>query len=427
MARSVKVAFFTDSSKMMYQNAADLICVPGIIHKLQIEKYVYKQIEVTGMPKLDSLFRREWDRESILRKFGLDTKQKTILFAPTFNKEYSLIPYIGFDLRKWIPNDYNIIIKLHAVAPEKWKRNYEDRAKIEKNVYYTEEDDITPCFAVADCLLTDISSVIYEFLPLHKQILLFDSPSRFMHKKYNENDLEHRFRDVGLRFSDVETLPSILAELVLVPNNQYQNIANLFISVQDGSSAERILRACLFHLQKRDPFITYIVPEFINQMNLPDRKIEIWANNQQPLMADNIYYCIKESNTYLVGFIEKGWRLSDLFTSMVYAWFMSNEQIGIVVPMLWCYPSTEQSIFSQIKQTLPQDPVLVSHLVAYNEAGNATEIHRPLPFVFVTRMDLLSEYVQGHQGAFILDEYVKYIKGLDYQVILAKNLLAYPV
>jgi len=121
--------FFSERNISRRENCADLICVPGTIHKEILSKQVFKPIAVTGMPKLDRLFTSNWDRKIELEKLGLDPDKKTVLFAPTFNQELSIVPSIMFDLHKYIPSFLNIIIKLHGAATDEWYRNYEQFAQ----------------------------------------------------------------------------------------------------------------------------------------------------------------------------------------------------------------------------------------------------------------------------------------------------------
>jgi CDP-glycerol glycerophosphotransferase (TagB/SpsB family) len=85
------------------ENCADLLCVPGEVHAEALAPQVFKRIAVTGMPKLDAVFRGQWNREELLRGWGLDPANKTVLFAPTFNSEFSLVPHVGHELRRYIP------------------------------------------------------------------------------------------------------------------------------------------------------------------------------------------------------------------------------------------------------------------------------------------------------------------------------------
>jgi tetratricopeptide (TPR) repeat protein len=237
--------YFSKGHISRRENCADLICVPGEVHRRVLSEQVRIPIEVTGMPKLDVIFRNIHPREYTLRSMGLDPLRRTVLFAPTFNAELSIAPYVGARLRELVPPETNLIIKLHGAAPEDWKAVFR-RVALSPNTYYSESPDIAPAFAAADVLLTDVSSVIYEFLALDKPVVLFDSPTRREYANYREDDLENVFRDVGIRIGDArEIIDAIRRSLSAPPSPQIRQIARDFISIRDGFSARRVVDAAI--------------------------------------------------------------------------------------------------------------------------------------------------------------------------------------
>lgn len=247
--------FFSGKKISLRENSADLLCVPGEVHRDALREQVRIPIEVTGMPKLDPVFNGSWQQDELLREMGLDNQNRTLLFAPTFNPELSMIPHIGFDLDRIVPDYINVIIKLHGAAPEDWKQGFRDCARRSPNIYYTEDLDIGRCFIAADAMLSDVSSVIYEFLSLGKPVILFDSPTMRQYPNFDETDLEHRFRDVGQRVSDARGIRDALMKTFLSKSapDRFRQIGERFVSVRDGSSAKRVVTAAV-ELLKEKPF-----------------------------------------------------------------------------------------------------------------------------------------------------------------------------
>ena len=87
---------------------------------------MYKPVQVTGMPKLDSVFKGGASKEKILTKMRLNPEKPTILFAPTFNPEFSLLTYMGQSLREYISEDFSQRRHLHRFLkyPEVHHCNY---------------------------------------------------------------------------------------------------------------------------------------------------------------------------------------------------------------------------------------------------------------------------------------------------------------
>ncbi|PID27858.1 MAG: hypothetical protein CSB55_07355 [Candidatus Cloacimonadota bacterium] len=238
--------FFSEKKISLRENCADLICVPGEIHKEFLSKNVKIPIEVTGMPKLDDMFSSPKNRNDILKELQLNPANKTILIAPTFNNELSLIPYLGSDIEKYIPSYLNVIIKLHGAAPEEWREKYKKIADKSKNIAYTENGALTDCFIAADLMISDVSSVIYEFASLEKPVLLFDSPDQKLYQNYDPDSIEYVYRNIGKTFNDFAKLPELLFNAFLNPvSDAAKEIGRKFIGVRDGSSAQKIVNKAL--------------------------------------------------------------------------------------------------------------------------------------------------------------------------------------
>ncbi len=250
-----KGSFYLDSAKTFRENCADLLLVPGKIHKEVLQKNITIPIEVVGIPKLDHLFDNSLNREKILKRFNLDSEFKTVLFAPTFNKELSVLTFLDKDLREIIPEYFNIIIKLHGVTDKKYRDYFKKYALTNKNIYFSEDYNITENIFVSDLLITDISSVIYEFLSTGKPILLFDSPLQKQFKNHNENSLEYVYRDVGYRFSDLGKIPELIFRALTSSKKDYSKIADNFVSHTAGHSSKTVVEKALNLLNKKNEFL----------------------------------------------------------------------------------------------------------------------------------------------------------------------------
>lgn len=135
-----------------------------------------KNIHLTGFTKVDPLFNRSFSRSNILEALGLDPDRKTILYAPSFypNAIDKILPEL-----ETLSAMFNIIIKLHQFSWHQARYRYHSTLAREVSrrsdafkLLSKEDFDIIPFLASADLLLSDISSTIFEFLPLNRPILL---------------------------------------------------------------------------------------------------------------------------------------------------------------------------------------------------------------------------------------------------------------
>ncbi len=165
-----------------HKNTPYAIFVEGDYRKRRIEDFGVKgasEVYVAGYPKLDPVFQGRLDRDAIMRRWNLDPARKTVLFAPTYKPtcidriEDKILP---------ATEGYNLIIKLHhyswrgRYAPH-WHHKIYEKAVTEyqhARLIPPEEHNILPFIHVADTMISEASSTIFEFLALGKLGIIFD-------------------------------------------------------------------------------------------------------------------------------------------------------------------------------------------------------------------------------------------------------------
>ena len=128
-----------------------------------------------GFAKLDAvLAMQHTEKAKDLEARGLDPKKKTLLYAPTFYP--SSIEKMPLDFPKDFA-DYNILIKPHffSLSFKKYAHQRKRFAKWQQysNVYVAQahEFNLVPFLALADVMLSDESSAIFEFAALNKPVV----------------------------------------------------------------------------------------------------------------------------------------------------------------------------------------------------------------------------------------------------------------
>jgi CDP-glycerol glycerophosphotransferase len=132
-----------------------------------------------GYPRNDILFHSN-NPESILklkRKMGLPTDKKILLYAPTWRDNefydkgaYKFTRAMDFDLlREKLGDEYVCIVKYHYLVKEKL-----DWSAYEGFVYKFDMcEDIAELYLVSDMLITDYSSVMFDYSILKRPMFFF--------------------------------------------------------------------------------------------------------------------------------------------------------------------------------------------------------------------------------------------------------------
>jgi hypothetical protein len=151
------------------------------------------QAALIGYPKVDCLVDGSLDRTRILEVLGLDSRKPTVLYAPTWSP-YSSLNLMGEEIITALAGlDVNVIIKLHDRSLDRTPRGsggIDWRARISQlerksAVHLAEGFDASPYLYAADLLVTDHSSVGFEFTLLDRPIVVVHSPDLLKHGRVN--------------------------------------------------------------------------------------------------------------------------------------------------------------------------------------------------------------------------------------------------
>ncbi|MGK4044305.1 CDP-glycerol glycerophosphotransferase family protein [Heyndrickxia oleronia] len=131
-------------------------------------------------------------KEEIKQKLQISNGKKVILYAPTwrdynFKNKYPDFNYL-INLRKLaaeIGNEYVVIAKLHSME----KQNL----AIDNVIIPSGDIETQELLLITDCLISDFSSIIFDVLPINRNILLYI------------ND-EEKYRDARGAYEDLEKL-----------------------------------------------------------------------------------------------------------------------------------------------------------------------------------------------------------------------------
>ncbi len=206
--------------------------------KILAKKYNNFSVIETGWCKLDKLYLK--DENSFKEKAELlirSKAKKIILYAPTFSPSLTSAEKL-FDkiiaLSK--KDDYLVVIKFH----DKMNRDIKDiyLAKQSQKLLVLKDDDITKALKFSDILISDTSSVVYEFVFLDKPVITLNSHSEnILWEDINNPDvLEQKIDDIFYKKDDFK--------------EKRAKVIELYHPYNDGNSAKRMVDAVLDYIEK---------------------------------------------------------------------------------------------------------------------------------------------------------------------------------
>ena len=164
----------------------------GFINRDRMQRYLGAgvvqpaQAKLVGYPKLDKLANQEIEVGRVKRRYALDGRP-TALYAPTYS-EASSLHLAGTDIARTLDRaGFNVLIKLHdrSLDPDPrynlgvdWRARFTELIERSETgrVHFVETADASPLLAAADVMITDHSSIGFEFLVVDRPLIVFDAP-----------------------------------------------------------------------------------------------------------------------------------------------------------------------------------------------------------------------------------------------------------
>ncbi len=138
------------------------------------KKYGYFLVRETGWPKMDYIMK--YPTENIRDKYGFSADKKIILYAPTFSKKMQSADALTDIIPKIIKDNEIWLIKFHEFMDKTVVQNIKNLNN--DRIVLLDTHDITPYLYIADVMISDTSSVIYEFMALDKPVITFNTMAR---------------------------------------------------------------------------------------------------------------------------------------------------------------------------------------------------------------------------------------------------------
>ncbi len=206
----------------------------------------------TGYPRNDRLYTFDEDDVAYLReRIGIPEGKKVILYAPTWrDNQHTLGVGFTFDpvehiegFLRGVSDDFVVIVRLHYLVANQ----IDLEAFGDKAIDCSSWDDINDLYIVSDVLITDYSSVFFDYANLHRPILFY---------MYDLQEYTTEVRDFYIDLDDlpgpiIETQDELLDvlgrldEVSAAYAEKYREFNETYTYLDDARAGLRVAERCI--------------------------------------------------------------------------------------------------------------------------------------------------------------------------------------
>ena len=237
-----------DAVKFDYFISPSKFCTEKFTSAFNLKKLNNENIFIEkGYPRNDYLFNyKKSDIKRIKKELNIPLNKKVILYAPTFRDNqvnengYTYNVELDFNkLKNEFSKEYVILFRAHYFIANKF-----DFKKYNNFVYdVSKYEDINELYIISDILITDYSSVFFDFANLKRPILFY---------MYDYNNYKNNLRDF---YIDLKELPgpilkkenTLIKEIKNIDNyskkykEKYEKFNKKYNYLDDGNATKRVV------------------------------------------------------------------------------------------------------------------------------------------------------------------------------------------
>lgn len=199
-----------------------------------------------GVPRNDLYFKGSNYRDSLKQRYGFSLKDRILLYAPTFRDKGETDCYdLDFNrLRDSLcvkdESDWKIIVRLHPNISKQDILFTYNESIINGSVFPDQQE----LCMISDCLVTDYSSIMGDFLLMGKPVFLYVPDLDRYSSRTEGRGLRDLFYNLPLPFC--RTQSELEKVMIAFDGNAYANDVNAFLKTyyhpfDDGHASERIV------------------------------------------------------------------------------------------------------------------------------------------------------------------------------------------
>lgn len=198
-----------------------------------------------GYPRVDPLLAddAEATRQATRERLGASPSTKVILYAPTFrDRTYSFeLPIELQTLERELGNDWLLLVRAHQTLA--------DRVRLPSSPFIrnvTDEPDIFALYLAADVLVTDYSSVMFDFALTGKPMAFYTYDIEKYRDELRGFYFDFESRAPGPLCRTTEELAAALSDLERLRTEygeRYRAFSDDFCYLDDGKASRRVVDA----------------------------------------------------------------------------------------------------------------------------------------------------------------------------------------
>ena len=247
--REIKEKYEQDAKRYNYMISPSAFCTEKFISAFNLKKLKKEDVIIEeGYPRNDYLF--NYTKEEIgelKQKLGIPKDKKVILYAPTWrdNQHTTGVGYtynlnLNFDkLKEKLEKDYVIVFRTHYFVSNSF-----DFEKYKGFIFdMSNYDDVNDCYILSDIIITDYSSVFFDYANLKRPMLFY---------MYDLEEYKGKLRDFYFGLDElpgpiVKTQAELENEILNIHNyeniykDKYEKFNNKFNYLDDGQASKRVI------------------------------------------------------------------------------------------------------------------------------------------------------------------------------------------
>lgn len=248
--QEIRKKYKLDAKKFKYFISPSKFASEKFISAWNLKEFKKEDVIIEqGYPRNDFLYNyTENDVKKIKKKLGIENdKRKIILYAPTWrdNQHTATIGYtykteVDFDkMKKNLEKDYIILFRAHYLVSNSFEFD-----KYTNFIYdVSKVDDINELYIISDILITDYSSVFFDYANLKKPIVFY------------MYDLEAYRDDIRGFYFDISELPGpivrtedeLINKIEFLTKNfkydeKYKKFNETYNYLDDGNASKRVIK-----------------------------------------------------------------------------------------------------------------------------------------------------------------------------------------
>lgn len=253
LGKKIKIGFMEHTNAQRNFLHATHLIHPNLYTKDILEndydiKDLFSGVSVlTGYPRVDLSLSND---VSIKKDLGVKDDQKVLLYAPTWrgglNKRYFDFERLENDILELQKSNFKILVSVHHEIEHLF-----DNEQL-KDVLFPSYMEINELLPIVDVLITDYSSVMFDFMVLERPIICYVYDYEYYKQErglyFNVDEITHH---VCKTIEDVkEVLNS--KDLFVKDNSHLTSLKHKFYDLEDGKSSARVVSTFFDDMKKKD-------------------------------------------------------------------------------------------------------------------------------------------------------------------------------